>query len=78
MDKNFLILFIFGILTAILPIFWAWQNRLLYKKKWLYLFAIVTIMLGLQSLVAIAVFIIYLFIPLWKEFQLERQKKSNK
>jgi uncharacterized BrkB/YihY/UPF0761 family membrane protein len=58
---------------SILPILWAWQNYSIYRKKWLYLVAIGSIILGIQSLVAITVFVIYL-VNLWQEFQKEKNK----
>jgi hypothetical protein len=60
---------------SILPIFWVWQNYKAYPKKWLYLIALLTILLNLQVLVAVAVFAVYLYL-FWQEFLEERKKNA--
>ncbi len=36
------------IFSLVLPFFWAWQNYNVFKKKWLFIVAVVSIYFGLQ------------------------------
>lgn len=64
------------LVMSILPIFWAWQNYKVYRKKWLYIIAAVLILVGLQALVAVGVLVFYLF-NLWKDFEKWREEKAE-
>ena len=63
------------IIMSILPIFWAWQNYKVHKKKWFYVVAIALILVGFQVLAVIGVLAAYLF-NLWKDFEKWREDKA--
>ena len=62
------------VVMSILPIFWAWQNYKVHKKKWFYVVAGALILIGLQVLAAVCVLVVYLF-NLWKDFEKWREEK---
>ena len=63
-------------IMSILPIFWAWQNYQVYKKKWFYVAAGALILIGLQIIAAAGVLAAYLF-NLWKDFEKWRGDKAD-
>ena len=65
-----------SIIMSILPIFWAWQNYQVYKKKWFYVAAGALILIGLQVIAAVGVLAAYLF-NLWKDFEKWREDKTE-
>ena len=64
------------LIMSILPIFWAWQNYKIHKKKWIYVVAGALILIGFQALAAVGVLAVYLF-NLWKDFEKWREEKSE-
>ena len=51
-----------GLVTALFPFFWAWQNYVEHKKIWIYAIAIPPVMLGMQAKVAMATLFLYMVI----------------
>jgi hypothetical protein len=64
------------VVMSILPIFWAWQNFKVHKKKWFYVVAGALIITGFQVIAAVGVLVAYLF-NLWKDFEKWREEKSE-
>lgn len=65
-----------SVIMSILPIFWAWQNYQVYKKKWFYVAAGVLILIGIQVIAAVGVLVAYIF-NLWKDFEKWREDKTE-
>ncbi len=63
------------LVSLVLPLFWAWQNYMVFKKKWLFVVTFVPIYFQLQHVVAIAVFLLYLIL-FWQEFENWRSNNS--
>lgn len=62
------------LISWFLPLFWAWQNYKVFKKKWLFVVAVLLIISSLHYLAGITVLLLYLK-NFWQEFTAWRTKK---
>lgn len=71
---------LFGVLVSILPLYWAWKNYQIHKKKWFYFAAIAVMLLDLQPFLIIAILAIYIYkMHLdFNKWKIERDKMNER